>query len=368
MIDTESNRLLWRDTSSAAATDPIGLRQQISRRLRDGLFPLLGGASGSMESATQPRNAEAYDLYLRSKPLTSDTEPNLRGIDMLERSVGLDPQFAPAWSALGLRLYYDFTYGAARTDVRMMARARTAYERALSLDPNLTEASQGLVIMTTEGGELQKADTMARDLVARRPKDPQAHFALGYVLRYAGLLEEAGRECDTALSLDPGNTGFRSCFFVFLQKNELARARDYLRLDAGSDWSKTREGNNLLREGKIDAAVAAIGADFPEAALVLRKAAPAGDRNGAATELEKIAMADRDPENSYYMAGFLAFGGYREPALRLLRKSVENNFLSYPAMDTNPLFDSIRKDPEFAAIRAEAIGKQKEFVAQRAAR
>ena len=79
-------------------------------------------------------------------------------------------------------------------------------------------------------------------------------------------------------------------------------------------------------------------------------------------------MADRDPENSYYMAGFLAFGGYREGALRLLRKSVETNFLSYPAMDTNPLFDSIRKDPEFAAVRAEAIRKQKDFVAQRAAR
>ena len=262
MIDTESNRLLWRDTSSAAASDSIGLRQQISRRLRDGLFPLLGGAPGSMESATQPRNAEAYDLYLRSKPLTSDTEPNLRGIDMLERSVGLDPQFAPAWSALGLRLYYDFSYGAARSDPRRMGGARTAYETALSLDRNLTEASQGLVIMTTEGGELQRADTMARDLVARRPKDPQAHFASAYVLRYAGLLEEAGRECDTALSLDPGNTGFRSCFFVFLQKNELARARDYLRLDAGSDWSKTRGGNILLREGKVDAAAAAIEADF----------------------------------------------------------------------------------------------------------
>ena len=39
VIDTDSNRLLWRDSSSAAAANLIGLREQISTRLRQGLFP-----------------------------------------------------------------------------------------------------------------------------------------------------------------------------------------------------------------------------------------------------------------------------------------------------------------------------------------
>ncbi len=367
VIDTESNRLLWRDTSSAAVTDPIGLRQQISRRMRDGLFPLLGGASGSMESATQPRNAEAYDLYLRSKALTRDREPNLQAIAVLERAVGLDPGFAPAWSALGLRYYYDFSYGASQDDPNMMARSTTASERALSLDPNLAEAAQGLVVMASERGELQEADRKARELVARRPKDADAHFALSYVLRYAGLLEEAGRECDAALALDPGSVNFRSCLFVFLQLNDYARARDYLRLDAGSSWATTRESNILLREGKVEAAAATLETAFPEVAMLMRKTAPQPERDAAAATVGTQAMTNRDPENSYYMASFLAFGGYREPALRLLRKAVENNYLCEPAMETDPLFDSIRKDPEFQAIRAEATRRQKAFVAGRAA-
>ncbi len=367
VIDTESNRLLWRDTSSAAASDLIGLRDQISRRLRDGLFPLLGGATGATGAATRPKNAEAYDLYLRSKPLTSDTEPNQRGIAMLERSVGLDTGYAPAWSALAQRYYYDFAYGTSQGDARMVARAVTAFERALSLDPNLTEAAKGLVIMAAEGGDLQGADAKARDLLRRRPRDPQAHFAAAFVLRYAGLLEEAGRECDAALALDPRNAGFRSCFLVFDQLNELDRARDYLRLDAGSGWARVREGNILMREGKIEAAAAAFREENPELSTLILKSGAAADRDRITAILEARSVADRDPENKFYRSGLLAFSGYRDAALRLLRKAVEGNYLGYPSMDNNSLFDSIRKTPEFAAIRAEAIRRQKAFLARRSA-
>ena len=54
VVDTESNRLLWRDTTSAAATDPIGLRDGISRRLRQGLFPLLGGSAAATARGGDP--------------------------------------------------------------------------------------------------------------------------------------------------------------------------------------------------------------------------------------------------------------------------------------------------------------------------
>ena len=87
--------MLWRDSSSAAATNLIALREQISPRLRQGLFPCSARGDGGAQAATRPNNAEAYDLYLRSRALTSDPEPNKQAIAMLERSVGLDPSYAP---------------------------------------------------------------------------------------------------------------------------------------------------------------------------------------------------------------------------------------------------------------------------------
>ncbi len=54
----------------------------------------------------------------------------------------------------------------------------------------------------------------------------------------------------------------------------------------------------------------------------------------------------------------MAFCGYREAALQLLRRAVEENFLA-TAMDRDPLFAGIRDDPEFVRIRALAVEKQK---------
>ncbi|HYN23250.1 MAG TPA: serine/threonine-protein kinase, partial [Thermoanaerobaculia bacterium] len=62
VVDIETNRLLWRDTSTAPLDDLIGLKEQISQRLRQGLFPLLGATASSPEAATRPKSQEAYDL------------------------------------------------------------------------------------------------------------------------------------------------------------------------------------------------------------------------------------------------------------------------------------------------------------------
>ena len=53
---------------------------------------------------------------------------------MLERAVGMDPSYAPAWEQLGLRYYYDASYGTGGEAV--FAKSNAAYERALSLDQN----------------------------------------------------------------------------------------------------------------------------------------------------------------------------------------------------------------------------------------
>src|ERR1700747_2799854 len=234
-IDVDTNQAVWRDTLTVAGQNMIAMREQVLSRIGSGLVPALRPAADTSQTGSQPKNEEAYDLFLRSTAVPHEPAPNKGPIRMLERAVGLDPTCAPAWDALGLRYYYDSQYAHGGEDA--FDRSTTAHERATVLDPDLIPAAVNLTENHVERGELEKAYTEATELVKRRPDNGLAHHSLAYVLHYAGLLKEAQHECDTALVLDPSNYEFRSCARSFFLDGNDERAMVYLALDRGSTYS-----------------------------------------------------------------------------------------------------------------------------------
>jgi hypothetical protein len=126
-VDIANNRSVWRDTISVAASDKIAMREKITTRVRQGLVPEFGGTSASVDAGTRPKSEEAYDLYLRSIAVPHDVAPTKDAIAMLERAVSIDPTYAPAWEALGLRYYWDSAYGDGGEP--MLKRSDSAFER-----------------------------------------------------------------------------------------------------------------------------------------------------------------------------------------------------------------------------------------------
>ena len=363
VVDPEKNRLLWRDTSSASASDLIGLKEQITSHLKSGLLPAIGIAGASADSSA-PRNPQAYDLFLRSSAMGRDPAPNKEAIPILERAVALDPGYAPAWNALGRRYYYDATYSDGGPAA--LERSRAAHQKAHELDPSLEDATGSLIGLRVEAGDVAGALSEARDLVARSPRSARAHFEFGYVLRYAGRLEDSARECDAALAGDPKNPYWRSCAATFTLLQDYPREMVYISLDGDSRWANMfladlafREGNRPLALEKIRKIGLQIGSwdsRISESCLTGR---PAAEREAWVRETLPKVLALRDPEPKYFNAARLAACGHPEAALELLKASVDGNFLAYPAMDRDPLFASLRNRPEFQAIRDEAIRRQK---------
>jgi len=368
-VDVANNRTVWRENIRVSASDKIAMREQVTSSVRQGLVPILGGSSASAETGTRPKSEEAYDLYLRSIAVPHDVVPNKDAIAMVERAVGIDPSYAPAWEALGLRYYYDASYGNGGSPI--FKRSDSAMERALSLDPNLIDAATQLIINRTDRGEIDNAYAEASALVKRRPDSALAHFTLGYVLRYAGLLDESVHECETALALDRGSYQTRSCSWTFMQLGQPQRATEYVRLDAGSEWAARQTAFILMDEGKLTEARQSIQrtSDNPLMARDLLQSCLAPQQTSeldkTAQKIEAAALAGVDAEPRYWVGALLSYCGQKEAAVRLLRSAVGQNYCAYTALQSDPMLVKLRGSREFNELLSAAKECQNRFLAQR---
>ena len=352
--ETKGNKMLWQTNFTASSEDLLALQSQLANQLRQGLLPTLGAAGNYLDTGTRPKNQEAYDLYLHSLALPHDAGPNKDAIAVLEHVVEMDPNYAPAWEELGVRSYYDADYSNGGEE--MFQRSNKASERAIALDPNRIVAAGQLITNRVERGELTKAYEAAQALVKSRPESGQAHFTLAFVLRYAGMQDEAARECDTAIELSPGNYQFRSCAWAFMELGREQRAKDFVDLDAGSEWANSAILSVLIREGKLAEARESVKKvsnnpryhrDLLEACLGMRSPS---ELDKIATETETSVLAEPDPEPWYYEGTIMAFCGKPAIALHMLTAAVEQNYCSYSALLSDPLLANLRSSKDFDAV------------------
>jgi serine/threonine protein kinase/tetratricopeptide (TPR) repeat protein len=347
-IDTGTDKLLWQTNYSGSTEDLINLQEQLAKQVRQGLLPVLGAAGGFLETSTRPSNQVAYDLYLRSVAVNHNPGPNRDAVKILENALGIDPKYAPAWAELGQRYYYDATYSTGGEQT--FQKSNEALERAMTLDPNLIAAASQLVVNRVDRGEVARAYEEATALVKRRPESAQSHFTLGYVQRYAGMLEESARQCESALALAPGNYQFRSCAWAFMELGQFDKAREFMQLDAGSEWFNWTAPSLLLREGKVAEAREAVKLmsssphyhrDLMEAVVGLR---PPSELDRMAQDAKTNGPSDSDPELVYLQGAMFAYSGKKDAAFRMLKTAIQTNYCAYSNLLSDPLLRGLHSD------------------------
>ena len=365
VIEVEDNSVLWRGRITAPVSDLLELRAQVGDTVRQELLPKLGIRAETGTGGTQPKNAEAYELYVRSVAVPNRTEPNKQAIEMLERSVELDPDFAPAWAALNIRYYYDAL--TSESAVAAMEKAESAAMEAARLDPRLVEPLLYLALRWANAGDLEEAMSRAQELVESRPDSALSWFARSYAYRYAGLYEEAMSDCDRALSIDPSNSRMRTCSLPFFFTGNHERARDFLNLDYGSDWVHDMQGHMLLSTGRTEEAIASLQSAsdstlaFQEALLISACTTGSEDLAAIATRVEEWTLQYNDSETNASTASLFAFCGLLDESLALLERAIEDNYCMYPLIETDPLWANLRSDPRYKDVLENAIACHERF-------
>jgi DNA-binding winged helix-turn-helix (wHTH) protein/TolB-like protein/Tfp pilus assembly protein PilF len=377
LIDAQSGEMLWHDTIDLKYDNLLAVQDALAegviRSLNLKLLPL----EADRMRRDVPRNPLAYEYFLRGQDLSVRNDYRT-SLQMLEKSVELDPSYAPAWTALGLTYNsYALTRGGGS---EYSEKAQEAFARAMALNPDQPPIQILNAVVLTETGKAEQAIPLLREVLRTHPNHPLAKWWLSYAYRYGGALPESLREGEEAMELDPAVAEIAT-FNTYLYLGQPQKFLDSISKvdDKNVPYYYQRgapQGENARTTFYRGLAYYYLG-KFPEAGAEFDRAyeiedvshtriglalkyAITGDRQKGIDVLNKMAP-ETDGEVLYKIAQAYAVLGNKSSSLQAFQRSVDQNFFCYSYFQQDPLLENIRGEPEFAQVLAQSRRKHDDF-------
>jgi len=352
LVEAPRGTVAWSHTAQVSLGDVFQLQDTIAQRILESLSGSFSARDQGALRQDAPRNAEAYELYLRANALSAQSvsQPSVAR-DLYMRCVELDPGFAPGWARLGRVLRIQASYSNDAGDT-LHGRAEEAFRRALEISPDLPVAHHYYTHLEVEVGRASEAMVRLLERIARRGEDPEILAGLVQACRYSGLNEAAVAAYERARRLDPEvRTSASHAFFVL---GDYQRAIEtnvesppiivpgYLAL-----LGREEEALELLRSMESKSMPWVMGEMIGSSIALL-----SGRHEEALARMREVATkwAPRDPCPRYYIARQLSAAGDPARALEILETTIEDGFLPLPLMRFDPWLDPMRGEPRFQAL------------------
>jgi TolB-like protein/Flp pilus assembly protein TadD len=371
LISVAANPGLWRDNIELKYDKLFSVQDRVAISVIHSLGLELRPEEAERLSRGVPTNPAAYECYLRG--IDEGFQSNFkRAIELLERSVALEPGDAMAWSVLAtVYLGYGEIQGG---DSSFIDKGWQAFQRARTLDPQNRLIVDLMAFHLLEDNRAQEAVPLLEESLRRNPNDSFAHWYLSEACRYGGALEQSEREGELALRLNPNvaeNLTFNTYLYLGLYRKfleSLPRAENNARTSfyrglayyylkdirrAVDEFDRAYTLNSALSHAQVGRALA----------CALR------NQNAQGLDLMKRAegSGSNDGEMLYKMAQAYARLGDRESAVRLLRRAIELNFYPYSYFVRDPMLESVRREPGYSAAMELARQRQQAFLSRRVA-
>ena len=195
---------IWGERYERSAADLLLIEQEIVEEVARKLNVRSKEVERSRASRRPTSNAEAYDLYLQGRFHWNKRGESIgKSIELYERAIALDPNFALAHA--GLADSYDLLafYGAAPPN-ELLPKGLNAATRALQIDDSLAEAHASLADMRYQyEWDWPGAESEFRKAIALNPNYPTAHQWYSNYLSAASRFAESLQEIQVARRLDP---------------------------------------------------------------------------------------------------------------------------------------------------------------------
>ena len=209
LIDARNDGHLWAQTYDRDLADVFAIQSEIAKTIVDQLQVHLSPKEQTAIEQAPTKDVVANDLYVRALVLDETTnDPGakgnlLQGITLLEEAIRRDPNFLLAYcllSTIHSDLYWNgFDHTAARLEM-----AHAALQQAERINPDAGEVhfQKGLYAYH---GFRDYARAREELELARKTLPNAVYFLLGVVDRRQARWDDAIRNLDRAVELDPRN-------------------------------------------------------------------------------------------------------------------------------------------------------------------
>ena len=202
LIDTTNNSHLWAERYDRELEDLFEMQDEVVRTIVATLVGQVEAAAAQVAKRKPPENMVAYDYVLRGlEQLNLDGEDhNERALRLFEKSVELDPEFAPGHAYLALAIYVQWLND---RSPEKLALSLASARRALALDENDSRCHRILGVIYKRFDQYDRAEFHSERSIALNPGDALCAMYRAQMLRDLGRADEAVEWARRAMLLNP---------------------------------------------------------------------------------------------------------------------------------------------------------------------
>jgi non-specific serine/threonine protein kinase len=335
LVETATGLTIWAKRYDREMQDVFEVQDEIARSIAEALRVTLSPQEHSAIAAKPTENLEAYDCYLRGRNYAR--RENLEfAMQMFEKAINLDPNFALAHAGLGD--ICGLIYQIHDHQPRWIEKGLEACDRALSIDSNLAEALSARARIFYAEQKYDEAIRYAKLAIGRKADCEGAYTVLARTYFSADRLEEGAALLDAALAASGDDYNVYVPFLNILGK--LERTADRKTLQA-----------RLLKV--LEQQLELVPEDVRARILLAVNYALVARRTDAVRELEKaVTMRFNDPNVLYNAACAYGIMSMKREALEMLKKAKAAGYANLEWAKRDPDLVCVQDEPEFQQLFA----------------
>ncbi len=205
LIDATTGNHLWAERYDRELKDIFATQDEITMKILTSLRVSLTEGEMARMQAKGTNNLDAYLLFLQGWGEFGRVNKDsiLRGRQIAEKAIALDPKYALAYHLLAATYADEVPAGLSENPRLSLKKAMELEQKAIALDNSLALPHALLGWIYTLTLQHDKGIAECEQAVNLEPNSAIAHFYLSMALRYAGRPKEAITVAKEAIRLDP---------------------------------------------------------------------------------------------------------------------------------------------------------------------